>query len=81
MTFHDLHSKETSLLLPNAWDARSAIAFAGEGFPAIGTTSFGVGAAAGHPDGARQQGRGYPPGPVPGGPSRLRLGRHRGRLQ
>jgi 2-methylisocitrate lyase-like PEP mutase family enzyme len=40
-------------LLPNAWDAGSAIAFADRGFPAVGTTSFGVGAAAGHADGAR----------------------------
>jgi hypothetical protein len=53
MTFHDLHYKESPLLLPNAWDAGSAIAFADEGFPPIGTTNYGVGAAAGHPDGAR----------------------------
>lgn len=52
-SFRDLHYAETPLLLPNAWDVGSAIAFAEQGFPAIGTTSFGVGAAVGHPDGAR----------------------------
>jgi 2-methylisocitrate lyase-like PEP mutase family enzyme len=53
MTFRDLHFGGLPLLLPNAWDVASAIAFADAGFPAVGTTSFGVGAAAGHPDGAR----------------------------
>lgn len=53
MTFHDLHHGDIPLLLPNAWDVASAITFADAGFPAIGTTSFGVGATAGHPDGAR----------------------------
>jgi 2-methylisocitrate lyase-like PEP mutase family enzyme len=52
-SFRDLHYGQTPLLLPNAWDAGSAIAFADQGFPAVGTTSFGVGAAAGRPDGAR----------------------------
>ena len=53
MTFRDLHDGELPLLLPNAWDVASALAFAAAGFPAIGTTSFGVAAAAGHPDGGR----------------------------
>lgn len=53
MSFRDLHYQDAPLLLPNAWDAGSAIAFADAGFGAIGTTSFGVGAAAGRPDGAR----------------------------
>jgi 2-methylisocitrate lyase-like PEP mutase family enzyme len=53
MTFRDLHAGELRLLLPNAWDVASALAFAAAGFPAIGTTSFGVAAAAGHPDGGR----------------------------
>ena len=52
-TFHSLHHGDSPLLLPNAWDVASAVAFADAGFPAVGTTSFGVGAAAGHPDGAR----------------------------
>jgi 2-methylisocitrate lyase-like PEP mutase family enzyme len=53
MTFHDLHHGELPLLLPNAWDVASALAFVEAGFPAIGTTSFGVAASAGHPDGGR----------------------------
>jgi 2-methylisocitrate lyase-like PEP mutase family enzyme len=53
MSFRDLHHGPTPLLLPNAWDVASAVAFADAGFPAVGTTSFGVGAAAGHADGAR----------------------------
>ncbi|MDR6612079.1 isocitrate lyase/phosphoenolpyruvate mutase family protein [Leifsonia sp. 1010] len=50
MTFHELHDGDRPLLLPNAWDVGSAIAFAAAGFPAIGTTSFGVNAASGRPD-------------------------------
>lgn len=53
MSFNDLHHGDDPLLLPNAWDVASAVAFADAGFPAVGTTSFGVGAAAGHADGAR----------------------------
>ncbi|WP_348786522.1 isocitrate lyase/phosphoenolpyruvate mutase family protein [Leifsonia sp. NPDC080035] len=50
MSFRDLHFQPEPLLLPNAWDAGSAIAFAAAGFRAIGTTSFGVNAATGRPD-------------------------------
>jgi 2-methylisocitrate lyase-like PEP mutase family enzyme len=50
--FAALHHAEEPLLLPNAWDCASARALAGQGFPAIGTTSLGVAAAAGLPDGA-----------------------------
>jgi 2-methylisocitrate lyase-like PEP mutase family enzyme len=53
MSFHDLHHGELPLLLPNAWDVPSALAFAEAGFAAIGTTSFGVASAAGRPDGGR----------------------------
>ncbi|MFC5753593.1 isocitrate lyase/PEP mutase family protein [Actinomadura rugatobispora] len=49
-TFHDLHRRERPLLLPNAWDFASGAALAEAGFPAIGTTSLGVAAAAGKPD-------------------------------
>ncbi|GAA1353796.1 isocitrate lyase/PEP mutase family protein [Streptomyces beijiangensis] len=45
------HRPGTPLLLPNAWDHASATALAAEGFEAIGTTSLGVAAAAGLPDG------------------------------
>ncbi|RZB15424.1 isocitrate lyase/phosphoenolpyruvate mutase family protein [Streptomyces sp. F001] len=48
----DLHHADEPLLLPNAWDHASAAALAAAGFRAIGTTSLGVAAAAGVPDGA-----------------------------
>ncbi|MFB4318694.1 isocitrate lyase/phosphoenolpyruvate mutase family protein [Actinomadura sp. 21ATH] len=51
MTFRDLHLGDRPLLLPNAWDFASGAALAEAGFPAIGTTSLGVAAAAGRPDG------------------------------
>ncbi|SCE95301.1 isocitrate lyase/PEP mutase family protein [Micromonospora mirobrigensis] len=50
--FHDLHRPGRPLLLPNAWDHASAAALAAAGFPAVGTTSLGVAAAHGLPDGA-----------------------------
>ncbi|MDO3705350.1 isocitrate lyase/phosphoenolpyruvate mutase family protein [Micromonospora sp. C28SCA-DRY-2] len=50
--FHALHHADRPLLLPNAWDHASAAAFAARGYRAIGTTSLGVAAAAGLPDGA-----------------------------
>lgn len=50
MSFRDLHFKDEPLLLPNAWDVGSALAFAAAGFPAVGTTSFGVNASIGRPD-------------------------------
>jgi len=50
MSFKDLHKPGDPLLLPNAWDVASAAALAAAGFPAIGTTSLGVAAAAGIPD-------------------------------
>jgi 2-methylisocitrate lyase-like PEP mutase family enzyme len=53
MTFRDLHYGDTPLLLPNAWDVPSALAFVEAGFPAIGTTSFGVASSIGRPDGTR----------------------------
>ncbi|WP_425825003.1 isocitrate lyase/PEP mutase family protein [Streptomyces fractus] len=49
--FARLHRQNTPLLLPNAWDSASAAALGGAGFEAIGTTSLGVAAAAGLPDG------------------------------
>lgn len=53
MSFADLHRGSRPLLLPNAWDVPSALAFAEAGFPAIGTTSFGVASSLGRPDGSR----------------------------
>ncbi|WP_217167430.1 isocitrate lyase/phosphoenolpyruvate mutase family protein [Streptomyces sp. AC512_CC834] len=50
--FASLHRAGAPLLLPCAWDHASALALAGEGFRAVGTTSLGVAAAGGLPDGA-----------------------------
>ncbi|WP_327703361.1 isocitrate lyase/phosphoenolpyruvate mutase family protein [Streptomyces decoyicus] len=49
--FHALHHADQPLLLPNAWDVISAAALAGAGYAAVGTTSLGVAAAHGYPDG------------------------------
>ena len=51
--FAALHDAPTPLLLPNAWDHASASMLAAAGFRAVGTTSLGVAASAGQPDGAR----------------------------
>jgi len=53
VSFRDLHYADEPLLLPNAWDVPSALAFYDAGYHAIGTTSFGLAASAGHPDGGR----------------------------
>ncbi len=53
MSFRDLHYGDEPLLLPNAWDVPSALAFYDAGYRAVGTSSFGVAATAGHPDGGR----------------------------
>lgn len=47
MTFADLHRGQSALLLPNAWDIASALAFLDAGYEAIGTTSLGVAASQG----------------------------------
>lgn len=52
-TFRELHHGTAPLVLPNAWDVGSALAFAAAGYPAVGTTSFGIAASAGMPDGGR----------------------------
>ena len=51
--FAALHHGSEPLLLPNAWDHASAELLAQSGFRAVATTSLGVAAAAGRPDGAR----------------------------
>jgi len=45
------HADDGPLVLPNAWDAASAIVLADAGFDAIGTTSAGIAASRGVPDG------------------------------
>jgi 2-methylisocitrate lyase-like PEP mutase family enzyme len=49
-TLHSLLTGPRMLVLPNAWDAASARAFADAGFPAIATTSGGVAATLGYQD-------------------------------
>lgn len=51
MTFRDLHQPGRPLLLPNVWEFGVGALLAAQGFPALGTTSLGVSAAAGEPDG------------------------------
>ncbi|GAA4067345.1 isocitrate lyase/phosphoenolpyruvate mutase family protein [Actinomadura miaoliensis] len=48
--FRDLHHRDRPLLLPNAWDHAVGAALVDAGFPAVGTTSLGVAAAAGKSD-------------------------------
>ncbi|HUG84055.1 MAG TPA: isocitrate lyase/phosphoenolpyruvate mutase family protein [Euzebya sp.] len=50
-TFAALHHGRDLFVLPNAWDVASALLLADAGFPAIATTSLGVSAAGGVPDG------------------------------
>ena len=45
-----LHRPGAPLVLPNAWDAATAMAVAAAGFPAVATTSAGVAAALGYED-------------------------------
>lgn len=49
-TFLDLHRAERGFLMPNAWDAGTAILLAAEGFAALGTTSAGIAFSLGKPD-------------------------------
>ena len=49
--FRRLHSGPDMLVLPNAWDAASARVLEQAGFQAIATTSSGVAASLGYPDG------------------------------
>lgn len=51
-SFAALHRGGDPLVLPNVWDVASARALIEAGFPALGTTSLGVAATNGLPDGA-----------------------------
>src|SRR6266705_2933363 len=51
--FREMHDGPSILVLPNAWDAASARIFEQAGFQAIATTSSGVAASLGYPDGQR----------------------------
>jgi 2-methylisocitrate lyase-like PEP mutase family enzyme len=50
--FRAQHDGPEVLVLPNAWDVLTARAFEDAGFPAVGTTSFGIARAHGLRDGA-----------------------------
>ncbi len=49
--FRELHHGATPLLLPGAWDVASARLFEELGFPAVSTSSLGLLASLGYPDG------------------------------
>ncbi len=51
--FHELHHRDQILVLLNAWDAASARIFELAGAPAIATTSSGLAASMGYPDGEK----------------------------
>lgn len=53
IAFRNLHQGPKILVLPNAWDCVSARLFEQAGFPAIATTSGGIAAVLGYPDGQR----------------------------
>jgi len=48
--FNALHQGDSAFIMPNAWDAGSAIVLANAGFAAIGTTSAGIAFSAGLSD-------------------------------
>ncbi len=50
LRFRQLHAADPVFLMPNAWDAGSALMLASLGFPAIATTSAGVCFSLGFPD-------------------------------
>lgn len=50
-TLRALHHRRGLLILPNAWDVLSARAFEAAGFPAVATSSAGLMASLGYPDG------------------------------
>jgi 2-methylisocitrate lyase-like PEP mutase family enzyme len=55
--FRAFHHGPNILVLPNAWDVASARIVEEMGFPAIATSSAGVAAALGYPDGQRISGK------------------------
>lgn len=51
--FRNLHHSNGLLLLPNAWNVKSALIFEEEKFPAVGTSSAAVAASLGYDDGEK----------------------------
>lgn len=54
--FHQLHDRRTCFVMPNAWDAGSAIVLADVGFDAIATTSAGIAFSLGRGDHIKPEG-------------------------
>jgi 2-methylisocitrate lyase-like PEP mutase family enzyme len=50
-TFKALHTSREPFILPNAWDAESAVILQENNYPAIGTSSAAVATTLGYPDG------------------------------
>ncbi|MBS0026461.1 isocitrate lyase/PEP mutase family protein [Chitinophaga sp. 22321] len=50
-TFRALHQSDNLFVLPNAWDARSALLFQEQQFPAVATSSAAVAGSLGYEDG------------------------------
>src|SRR3982751_3000729 len=48
--FKALHGAKDGFVMPNAWDAGSAVVLTQAGFPAIATTSAGIAFSLGKPD-------------------------------
>lgn len=51
LAFAQLHRQPEPLLLPNAWDARSAAICQASGYPAVGTSSAAIASSLGYADG------------------------------
>src|SRR5512146_2649248 len=49
-TFMAMHAAPRGFLMPNVWDAGSAVVWGDEGFVALGTTSAGIAFSIGKPD-------------------------------
>src|SRR5436190_21420531 len=49
--FRNLHHGKNLFVLPNAWDAKSAVIYEENNFPAVGTSSAAVAASLGYEDG------------------------------
>lgn len=49
--FQEMHRAGHMFVIPNAWDAGSAVVFEKEGFPCVATSSAGIAYALGYPDG------------------------------
>lgn len=50
-TFRARHTADSPLVLPNSWDVASTLIYEAAGFDAVGTSSAGIAAALGVPDG------------------------------